>query len=318
MADWRDFCREYRQVRPYVEDWTEESEAARLYNMLPYKWQEKVQAEEQKRGRWRTVVKILLPQQQHQGLPQWIRTWATAHYRFDTMKNALMLTTEDRRMGDNLKAMDRVKWTTGMLKIQAIDPRTSANDIIGFISEKVMLQHRKEAQHQDRGGQRNWQARVVQQMDADVAKPATPAKQDKPKGSGSASDASGGKSQSPYPEVGVQAVEAILAEVYGVQSTSQANAARKRKEPRRWGTPLLSFREYREKQGGPDSKGGCYLCYGQNCDHRHDHTRCEVNKRAKRSTFSDTLTRFRSVTSEAAVISANIVRSAPTGSATPS
>ena len=80
-------------------------------------------------------------------------------------------------------------------------------------------------------------------------------------------------------------MDAPLAEVYGVQSTSQANAARKRKEPRRWGTPQLSFREYREKHGGPDGKGGFYVCYGQDRDHRHDHTRCEVNKREKAQYF---------------------------------
>ena len=83
----------------------------------------------------------------------------------------------------------------------------------------------------------------------------------------------------------MQAVDAILAEVYGVQSTSHANAAHKRKEPRRWGTPPLSFREYREKHGRPDGKGCCYVCYGQNRDHRHYHTRCEVNKRERAQTF---------------------------------
>ena len=101
------------------------------------------------------MVKVLLPQQQQQGLPQWINSWATAHCGFDKMKNALMITTEDRGMGESLKAMDRVKWTTGMLKVQAIDPRLTADEIINFISEKMTLQHRKEAQHQDCGGQRN-------------------------------------------------------------------------------------------------------------------------------------------------------------------
>ena len=88
-----------------------------------------------------------------------------------------------------------------MLKVQAIDPRMTADEIIVFISEKMKLQHRREAQHQDQGGQQNRQPRHVGQTDADVAKPATPVKQDKPKGSGSASDASGGKPQSLYPEV---------------------------------------------------------------------------------------------------------------------
>ena len=39
-----------------------------MCNMLPYNWQEKFQGKVQKRGQWRTVVRILLPQQQHQGL----------------------------------------------------------------------------------------------------------------------------------------------------------------------------------------------------------------------------------------------------------
>ena len=42
-----------------------------------------------------------------------------------------------------------------MLKIQAIAPQMTADEIIDFISEKMTLQHRKEAQHQERGGQRN-------------------------------------------------------------------------------------------------------------------------------------------------------------------
>ena len=144
-ADWREFRQEYHHLRRYVEDRRDESETARMYDMLPYKWQEKVHAEEKKSSRWRTVVKILVPQQQHQGLLQWIHSSATAHYGFDTMKYTLMLTTEDRRMGDSLKAMDRVNWTTRLLKVQAIDPRMIADEIIGFISEKITLQHRKEA-----------------------------------------------------------------------------------------------------------------------------------------------------------------------------
>ena len=47
VADWGDFRQESHQLRRYVEEWTEESEAARMYNMLQYESQEKVQAEEQ-------------------------------------------------------------------------------------------------------------------------------------------------------------------------------------------------------------------------------------------------------------------------------
>ena len=37
MADWRDFRRQSRHLKRYVEDWTEESKAALVYDMLPYK-----------------------------------------------------------------------------------------------------------------------------------------------------------------------------------------------------------------------------------------------------------------------------------------
>ena len=184
-AGWPDFCRQYRHLSRYIEDWTEDLEAARMYDMVQYKWQEKVQAEGQKSGGWRTVVKILLPGQQQQGLLQCINSCAMAHWGLDTMKNALVLPTEDRRMHDTRKAMNKVKWTTGILYVQALDQQMTADEAIDFIREKMRRHNRKEAQHQDRGGQCNWQPRDVRQTDAYVAEPATPAKQDRPKGSGS-------------------------------------------------------------------------------------------------------------------------------------
>ena len=45
------------------------------------------------------MVKVLLPQQQQQGLLQRINTGETAHYGFDTMETALMTTREDRGKG---------------------------------------------------------------------------------------------------------------------------------------------------------------------------------------------------------------------------
>ena len=105
----------------------------------------------------------------------------------------------------------------------------------------------------------------------------------------------------------MEAVDAILAEVHGVQSASQVNPARKRKEPRSWGAPPLSLHKYREKHAGADGKGGCYVCYGQNRDHRHDQTRCEVTRGRRRSTSSAVPTKPLSATSEGTVIPANIV-----------
>ena len=201
-----------------------------------------------------TVVNVLLPQQQHQGLLQWINCWATGHYRFDTMKNPLMITMEDRGMGERLKAMDRVKWTTGMLQVQAINPQMTADEIMDLISGKMTLRLRKEAQDHEPGGQRNWVQCDFRQMEAAIAESSTSTKQDMPKGSGGTPDVRRVKPQSPYTEVVVQAVGAILAEVYGVQSTSQKNATQKWQEPGYCRTPPLLFPEYPERHGGQDGK----------------------------------------------------------------
>ena len=45
-----------------------------MYDMLPYNWQEVIQAEEQNGGQYRIVVKVVLLPQQHQGLLQWINS----------------------------------------------------------------------------------------------------------------------------------------------------------------------------------------------------------------------------------------------------
>ena len=47
VADWHEFRRAYRRLRRYAEDRSEELEAARMYDMLPYKWGDKIEAEEQ-------------------------------------------------------------------------------------------------------------------------------------------------------------------------------------------------------------------------------------------------------------------------------
>ena len=78
---------------------------------------------------------------------------ATECYEINTIKNALMLTMEDRMLGASLNAIDRVKWTTGMLTVEAIDPGITADEIVDFISKKMTLQHRKEVQHQETGNQ---------------------------------------------------------------------------------------------------------------------------------------------------------------------
>ena len=46
--------------------------------------------------------------------------------------------------------------------------------------------------------------------------------------------------------------------------------ARQGKEPRRIGNPPLSFTEYLREHGG------CWVCYGKERSHKHDHKTCKA------------------------------------------
>ena len=53
-----------------------------------------------------------------------------------------------------------------------------------------------------------------------------------------------------------------------------------RKEPRRIGNPTLSFGEYRSQHDG------CWVCYGKENNHAHDHRRCKVYEADKQAYFA--------------------------------
>ena len=53
-----------------------------------------------------------------------------------------------------------------------------------------------------------------------------------------------------------------------------------RKEPRRIGNPLLSFREYRSQHDG------CWVCYGKGNNHAHNHQHCKVYEEDKKTYFA--------------------------------
>ena len=54
-----------------------------------------------------------------------------------------------------------------------------------------------------------------------------------------------------------------------------------RKEPRRIGSPPLSFREYRSQHDG------CWVCYGKGNNHAHDHRHCKVYEHDRKTYFAD-------------------------------
>ena len=51
------------------------------------------------------------------------------------------------------------------------------------------------------------------------------------------------------------------------------------KPPRRIGNPPLSFKEYRREHDG------CWICYGKNLPHKHDHKTCKIYAEDKKAFF---------------------------------
>ena len=49
---------------------------------------------------------------------------------------------------------------------------------------------------------------------------------------------------------------------------------REKREPRRVGSPPLTFGEYVKQH-----PQGCFVCYGRNREHLHDHRTCPIHKR---------------------------------------
>ena len=65
-----------------------------------------------------------------------------------------MITIEDRGIGERLRAIDRVKWTTDMLKVQVMYPQMIADEMVDFVIEKMTcITANEEAQHEDHGDQ---------------------------------------------------------------------------------------------------------------------------------------------------------------------
>ena len=51
------------------------------------------------------------------------------------------------------------------------------------------------------------------------------------------------------------------------------------KLPRRIGDPPLPFKEYRWEHDG------CWICYGKNLPHKHDHKTCKIHAEDKKAYF---------------------------------
>ena len=88
------------------------------------------------------------------------------------------------------------------------------------------------------------------------------------------------KRGSPKPAAEARAMETDPSPVRLRWNRLEPRFNKNRKEPRRFGNPPLSFREYRSQHDG------CWVCYGKGNNHAHDHRHCKVYEDDKKTYFA--------------------------------
>ena len=268
VREWNRYIRKYRRSLKLVQDWNEASEIRHLLkDVLPGHWKRRVEDEEKKRAKKRVAVRIMAAEDTHAGIMEDFRRNLGEPNRMLGLKNALYVEVFQDTMGQRLMRLNNVEWRRGeQPRRQVIFARMSLDEIVKYITVELKLNVKNEAHVQDRQGhgQRGHREdRHHREIQEDTANSAED-------GSGSGQDHWTG-SREDHEEAHFFAFVAHNVKDHG-QDRSRWNRVgpKKGKEPRRIRDPPLSFREYRSQHDG------CWVCYGKENNHAHDHRQCKV------------------------------------------
>ena len=231
--------------------------------------------EEKKRAKKRLAVRIMAAEDTHAGIMEFFRRNLGEPNRMLGLKNAVYVEVFGDSMGRRLLRLNNVEWRrVEPLRMQVIFARMSLDEIVKYITVELKLNAKNEAHVQDRQGhgQRGHREdRHHREIQEDTANSAED-------GSGSGQDH---WSQEDHEEAHFFAFVAHNAREHG-QDRSRWNRVgpKKSREPRRIGSPPLSFREYRSRHDG------CWVCYGEGNNHAHDHRQCKVYEADKKAYFA--------------------------------
>ena len=268
LRDWRDFRGQYTLFRRNVEDWNEGDEQARLLSMLPEAWIKRVTKEEAKRAKFNHTVKMMLPKEYHTNVVAWTRKNVARDVKRNSLRNALLITVSGDREKTAMWRLDECDVSGQTIRLQAILARMSCDEIVVWVGEEVLKEYRN--LHHTRG---------LRPSDRDVnyvgEGPGGEAAMDPAGADGDEALIDGDDDDEPA-EVAVYAFVAHngAGSNRGSWKPLQPGWKKKeKKEPRRIGSPPLSFGEF--IQAHPQ---GCFVCYGRKQGFNHDHRTCPIHQ----------------------------------------
>ena len=196
------------------------------------------------------------------------------------LKNAVCVEVFGDTMGQRLMRLNNAEWRgVERLRMQVIFARMSLDEIVKYIMVELKLNAKNEAHVQNRQGHGHRSHREDRhhgEVKEDTVGTAE-------EGSGSGQDLWTATTRGDHEEASFFALVAHNMKEHG-QDRCRWNCldprTKGRKEPRRIGSPPLSFREYRSQLDG------CWVRYGKGNNHAHDHRHCKVYEDDKKTYFA--------------------------------
>ena len=281
VREWNRYIRKYRRSLKLVEDWNEASEIRHLLkDVLPGHWKRRAEDEEKNRAKKRVAVRIMASADTHARIMESFRRNLGEPSRMLGLKNAVYVEVFGDTIGQRLMRLNNVEWRPGEpLRMQVILAGMSLDEIVKYITVELKLNAKYKAHVQDRQGQGHRGHREDchhREVKGDTV--------------GTVEDGSGSGQNlltATIPEDHEEAhFSAFVAHNMkeNRQDRSRWNRLdpknKNRREPRRIGNPLLSFREYRSQHTG------CCVCYGKGNNHAHDHRHYKVYEDDKKTYFA--------------------------------
>ena len=176
-------------------------------------------------------------------------------------------------VGGRLLRLDKIQWRHGeKLKLKMIPARMSLDSIIQYVSVELKLHSKNKAHIQDRHNHGNHDRREDRNHQED--------QDDRGRRS---EDAGGGSmTREDQEEAHFFALVAHNTKEHGQDKSKWRRGPPRSgmaKPSRRIGNRPLSFNEYRREHDG------CWLCYGKNLPHKHDHKNCKIYAEDKKAYF---------------------------------
>ena len=278
LRKWRRNLPKYRPLLKQVEDWSGSGEICHLLrDVLPSDWKKRVEDEEKKRAKKRMAARIMSPEEQQPGIMECSGRNLGAPERMISLKNSVYVKVFGETAGGRLLRLNNVQWRRGERRtLQMIPARLSLDSIVQYVSIELRLKSKDEAHIKDRHNHGNHD-RCEEGHHPEVQDDCGGSSED---GRGS----SGGESmpQKHHEEAHVFPFVAHNMNEHGQDKSKWRRAPPRggiRKPARRIGNPPLPLKAYRREHDE------CWICYGKNLLHKHDHTTCKIYAEDKKAYF---------------------------------